>query len=192
MPYPPIEPYQTGMLEAGDGNLVYWEACGNPDGVPALIVHGGPGIGLHDRTAPLVRPAAVPDHPVRPAELRSQQAARERPGCRHEPQHNRVPARRHGAAARAARRGQVAAARRIVGRDPLARLRPTPSRPGVRAGAGQRHVDPAGPSSTGSTVAPAGSSRRRGRGSATSPASAATGCRPTLSRRSSRCSSRTR
>lgn len=45
MPFPPIEPYQTGMLDAGDGNLVYWETCGNPDGVPVLIVHGGPGSG---------------------------------------------------------------------------------------------------------------------------------------------------
>jgi proline iminopeptidase len=45
VPYPPIEPYETGMLDAGDGNLIYWEACGNPDGVPALIVHGGPGSG---------------------------------------------------------------------------------------------------------------------------------------------------
>jgi proline iminopeptidase len=45
MPYPPIEPYQTGLLETGDGNQVYWEACGNPDGQPALVVHGGPGSG---------------------------------------------------------------------------------------------------------------------------------------------------
>ena len=27
MPYPPIEPYETGMLDTGDGNGVYWEAC---------------------------------------------------------------------------------------------------------------------------------------------------------------------
>jgi proline iminopeptidase len=45
MPYPPIEPYETGMLDTGDGNLVYWEACGNPRGIPALMVHGGPGSG---------------------------------------------------------------------------------------------------------------------------------------------------
>ena len=45
MPYPPIEPYETGMLDTGDGNLVYWEACGNPDGMPAVVVHGGPGSG---------------------------------------------------------------------------------------------------------------------------------------------------
>ena len=34
--YPDIEPYETGLLGTGDGNLVYWETCGNPDGVPAL------------------------------------------------------------------------------------------------------------------------------------------------------------
>ena len=44
-PYPPIEPYDHGMLDTGDGNQVYWEACGNPDGKPALVVHGGPGSG---------------------------------------------------------------------------------------------------------------------------------------------------
>ncbi len=43
--YPDIEPYETGLLDTGDGNLVYWETCGNPDGVPVLIVHGGPGSG---------------------------------------------------------------------------------------------------------------------------------------------------
>jgi proline iminopeptidase len=44
-PYPPIEPYDHGLLDTGDGNLVYWETCGNPDGKPALVVHGGPGSG---------------------------------------------------------------------------------------------------------------------------------------------------
>ena len=43
--YPEIEPYEHGMLDVGDGNLVYWEACGNPQGKPALVVHGGPGSG---------------------------------------------------------------------------------------------------------------------------------------------------
>jgi proline iminopeptidase len=43
--YPPIEPYDHGLLDVGDGNLVYWEACGNPNGKPALVVHGGPGSG---------------------------------------------------------------------------------------------------------------------------------------------------
>jgi proline iminopeptidase len=43
--YPKIEPYDHGMLDVGDGHRVYWEACGNPDGKPALVVHGGPGSG---------------------------------------------------------------------------------------------------------------------------------------------------
>jgi proline iminopeptidase len=43
--YPEIEPYDHGMLDVGDGNLVYWECCGNPRGKPALVVHGGPGSG---------------------------------------------------------------------------------------------------------------------------------------------------
>jgi pimeloyl-ACP methyl ester carboxylesterase len=45
MRYPEIEPYEHGLLEVGDGNLVYWEASGNPRGKPALVVHGGPGSG---------------------------------------------------------------------------------------------------------------------------------------------------
>jgi proline iminopeptidase len=44
--YPAIEPYAQGMLDVGDGNLVYWETCGNPDGKPAVMVHGGPGQGI--------------------------------------------------------------------------------------------------------------------------------------------------
>jgi proline iminopeptidase len=47
--YPPIEPYEHGMLDVGDGNDVYWEACGNPGGKPALVVHGGPGSGCTAR-----------------------------------------------------------------------------------------------------------------------------------------------
>lgn len=43
--YPPIEPYNHGHLDTGDGHLVYWEVCGNPEGKPALVVHGGPGSG---------------------------------------------------------------------------------------------------------------------------------------------------
>jgi proline iminopeptidase len=43
--YPEIEPYAHGMLEVGDGNLVYWETCGDPAGKPAVVLHGGPGSG---------------------------------------------------------------------------------------------------------------------------------------------------
>ena len=44
-PFPPLEPYDQGLLDVGDENLVYWETCGNPAGKPALVVHGGPGSG---------------------------------------------------------------------------------------------------------------------------------------------------
>lgn len=47
--FPAIEPYARGMLDVSDGNSIYWEACGNPRGKPALIVHGGPGIGCTER-----------------------------------------------------------------------------------------------------------------------------------------------
>ena len=43
--YPPIEPFRTGVLETGDGHSIYWELCGNPDGKPAVFLHGGPGAG---------------------------------------------------------------------------------------------------------------------------------------------------
>lgn len=40
--YPAIEPYETGMLDVGDGHSLYWELCGNPDGKPVVFLHGGP------------------------------------------------------------------------------------------------------------------------------------------------------
>jgi len=43
--YPDIEPYASGMLAVGDGNLVFWETCGDPRGKPAVVFHGGPGSG---------------------------------------------------------------------------------------------------------------------------------------------------
>ncbi|WP_419912211.1 prolyl aminopeptidase [Hoeflea sp.] len=43
--YPPIEPYNSGMLDVGNGHEIYWELCGNPAGKPAIFLHGGPGAG---------------------------------------------------------------------------------------------------------------------------------------------------
>jgi proline iminopeptidase len=43
--YPPVEPFDHGRLDVGDGNLVYWEVCGHPEGKPAVVLHGGPGSG---------------------------------------------------------------------------------------------------------------------------------------------------
>jgi hypothetical protein len=38
--YPSIEPYDRGMLNVGDGNHLYWEVCGRPDGKPAVVLCG--------------------------------------------------------------------------------------------------------------------------------------------------------
>jgi proline iminopeptidase len=43
--YPAIEPYASGMLDVEPGNRIYWEACGNPNCKPAVVIHGGPGSG---------------------------------------------------------------------------------------------------------------------------------------------------
>ncbi len=56
--YPPIEPFETGMLDTGDGHQVYWEASGNPNGKPALFLHGGPGSGCSVNQRRFFDPAA--------------------------------------------------------------------------------------------------------------------------------------
>jgi len=43
--YPEIEPYETGWLAVDDIHTLYWEQSGNPAGVPAVFLHGGPGSG---------------------------------------------------------------------------------------------------------------------------------------------------
>ncbi len=43
--FPEIEPYEHGLLEVEGGQHIYWETCGNPDGKPAVVLHGGPGSG---------------------------------------------------------------------------------------------------------------------------------------------------
>jgi proline iminopeptidase len=43
--YPEIEPYDSGYLPVSDRHQIWYEQCGNPEGQPALFVHGGPGGG---------------------------------------------------------------------------------------------------------------------------------------------------
>ena len=43
--YPPIDPFDQRELEVGDGHKVYVEQCGRPDGIPVIVLHGGPGGG---------------------------------------------------------------------------------------------------------------------------------------------------
>jgi proline iminopeptidase len=56
--YPNIEPFARGKLEVGEGNLVYWETCGNPRGKPAVVLHGGPGSGCGPWFRQLFDPSA--------------------------------------------------------------------------------------------------------------------------------------
>ncbi|MGA1599711.1 MAG: prolyl aminopeptidase [bacterium] len=44
-PYPLPAPYETGFLEVSGLHRVYYEASGNKNGKPVVVVHGGPGGG---------------------------------------------------------------------------------------------------------------------------------------------------
>lgn len=44
--YPEIEPFDSGMLEVGDGHTLYWERCGTKGAKPVVFLHGGPGSGI--------------------------------------------------------------------------------------------------------------------------------------------------
>jgi proline iminopeptidase len=56
--YPEIEPYESGFLDVGDGQSLYWETVGNPAGTPAVWLHGGPGSGCTPGNRRLFDPGA--------------------------------------------------------------------------------------------------------------------------------------
>jgi proline iminopeptidase len=43
--YPPVDPFDQRMLDVGDGHRIYVEQCGRRDGIPVIVLHGGPGGG---------------------------------------------------------------------------------------------------------------------------------------------------
>ncbi len=43
--YPPLKPYNSGMLRVSTVHEIYYEESGNPRGKPAVFLHGGPGGG---------------------------------------------------------------------------------------------------------------------------------------------------
>jgi proline iminopeptidase len=55
--YPPIEPYHSGLLDVGDGHQISFDVSGNPDGIPAVFLHGGPGGGVSPRDRQFFDPA---------------------------------------------------------------------------------------------------------------------------------------
>ena len=54
--YPPVEPYESGMLDVGDGHFIHFERCGTRGGKPAVLLHGGPGGGLSPQHRQLFDP----------------------------------------------------------------------------------------------------------------------------------------
>ena len=56
--FPAIEAVQSGMLPLGGGHVMYWEEAGNPDGLPVLFLHGGPGAGCTPAYRRFFDPAA--------------------------------------------------------------------------------------------------------------------------------------
>ena len=56
--YPPLKPGREGMLDVGDGQQIYWEESGNPDGKPVVFLHGGPGGGTDPSHRQFFDPAA--------------------------------------------------------------------------------------------------------------------------------------
>ena len=55
--WPEIEPYETGYLQVSDMHKLYYELCGNPEGTPVIVLHGGPG----GRCSPYYRQFFDPD-----------------------------------------------------------------------------------------------------------------------------------
>ncbi|MFD1913582.1 prolyl aminopeptidase [Halodurantibacterium flavum] len=43
--YPPLDPFDQRVLDVGDGHRIYVEQCGARDGLPVVVLHGGPGGG---------------------------------------------------------------------------------------------------------------------------------------------------
>jgi proline iminopeptidase len=44
-----MRPYQKGFVNVGHGHRLYFERCGNKNGVPAVFLHGGPGTGFVEK-----------------------------------------------------------------------------------------------------------------------------------------------
>jgi proline iminopeptidase len=56
--FPPISPYSSGFIAVDGVHTLYWEQSGNPEGIPVLYLHGGPGGGA----SPRARQFFDPDH----------------------------------------------------------------------------------------------------------------------------------
>ena len=165
--FPEISPYASGMLAVDGRHTIYWEQSGNPEGVPVVFLHGGPGAG----SAPVHRRFFDPQF-YRIIVFDQRGCGRSMPlGDLHDNTTGHLVG-RHGEAARPSRHPALAAVRRLVGQHAGAGLRHAaiPNAPPASSCAASSSAP--SPRSTGSSTACARSSPRRG---ATSPSI----CRPT-------------
>ena len=138
-------PTRRGACRSTHGHTLYWEECGNPEGVPHRVPARRPGRRLPAAPPPLLRPGVLAHRARRPARRRALDADR-----RARRQHDLAPRRRPRAAALAPRHRALGAVRRLVGIDARARLRRVVSRALHRPRAA-RHLPRARPTrSTGS------------------------------------------
>ena len=54
--FPTIQPYDQQMLEVGGQQSIYLEQTGNPDGIPVVYLHGGPGGGISETSKRIFDP----------------------------------------------------------------------------------------------------------------------------------------
>ena len=66
--FPEIKPNSSFHLPVDSGHEIYVEECGNPDGIPAIFVHGGPGAGCEPSNRRFFNPEiyriVLFDHPA--------------------------------------------------------------------------------------------------------------------------------
>ena len=54
--FPPSEPYDSGYLKVSDRHSIWYACCGNPQGKPVFVLHGGPGFGCYPRLTQYFNP----------------------------------------------------------------------------------------------------------------------------------------
>lgn len=54
--FPPAEPFDTGYLKVSDLHTIWYALCGNPQGQPVFVLHGGPGFGCYPRLTQYFNP----------------------------------------------------------------------------------------------------------------------------------------
>ena len=155
--FPPIEPHASDRLAVGAGHSLYWEESGNPEGVPVVFLHGGPGAGAAAEHRRFFDPRRY-----RIVIFDQRGAGRSTPLGELERQHHAAPGRRYRAPARPPGHRALAGVRRLLGLDPGAGLRPGPSRARARPWCCAASSSAAGARSTGSSTAWAASSRTPG------------------------------